>query len=152
MPPLKHKVLAYITHRDRLLVFRHPDHPEAGIQVPGGTAAEGEDPAAAVLREATEETGLTSLRLATHLGDFEQSVPERCETWLRHCYHLVCEENPPQSWRSDEHTPSDGTPGPITFEFFWVKFPEEVPELAAGHEVMLPRLIDILRLAQGTNG
>lgn len=137
----KHKVLAYITHGGRLLVFRHPDHPEAGIQVPGGTVAEGEDPAAAVLREAMEETGLASLRLAAHLGDFEQSVPERDENWTRHCYHLVCEENPPETWRHDELTPSDGTPGPITFEFFWVNLPDGVPELAAGHEVMLPRLM-----------
>jgi len=133
----KHKVLAYITHDGRLLVFRHPDHPDAGIQVPGGTVAAGEDPAVAVLREAMEETGLRSLRLASHLGDFEQSVPERGENWTRHYYHLVCEEDPPETWRHDELFPADGTPGPITFEFFWVNLPDGVPKLAAGHEVMV---------------
>lgn len=139
-PLVKHKVLAYVTHGDRLLLFRHPDHPDAGIQVPGGTVGDDEDPTAAVLREAIEETGLTSLRLAAHLGDFEQSVPERGELWTRHCYHLVCDEDPPETWRHDELTPSDGTPAPITFEFFWVKLPDCVPELAAGHEVMVGRV------------
>ena len=123
-----------------MLVFRHPDHPEAGIQVPGGTAAAGEDPAAGVLREAVEETGLTSLRLVAHLGDFEQSVLERDEVWTRHCYHLTCEADPPETWRHDELTPSDDTPGPITLEFFWVNLPDGVPALAAGHEVMLSRV------------
>lgn len=58
MPAYKDKVLAYITHGNRLLVFRHPHAPEAGIQVPAGTVEEGEDPGTAVLREAAEETGL----------------------------------------------------------------------------------------------
>ena len=31
------KAYAYITHRQRLLVFRHTDYPEAGIQVPAET-------------------------------------------------------------------------------------------------------------------
>jgi 8-oxo-dGTP pyrophosphatase MutT (NUDIX family) len=136
----KHKVLAYITHRGRLLVFRQPDHPEAGIQVPGGTVANGEDPALAVLREAMEETGLASLRLAAHLGDFEQAAPEFGEVWTRHCYQLVCDGDRPETWRHDELTPSDGSPGPITFEFFWVNLPDGVPELATGHEVMVPNL------------
>jgi hypothetical protein len=42
--------------------------------------------------------------------------------------------------------PSDGSPGPITFEFFWVKLPDEVPALAPGHEAMLPKLLELLSL------
>jgi hypothetical protein len=38
---LKHKVLAYITHGERLLIFSHPDAPEAGLQVPGGDVGTG---------------------------------------------------------------------------------------------------------------
>ena len=34
MKQVKHKVFAYITNRNRLLVFVHPFAPEAGIQVP----------------------------------------------------------------------------------------------------------------------
>ena len=46
------KVYAYITSENQLLVFKHVDFPEAGIQVPGGTLDAGETPKAAVLREA----------------------------------------------------------------------------------------------------
>jgi hypothetical protein len=34
---IRQKAFAYITHQKRLLVFRHVDVPEAGIQVPAGT-------------------------------------------------------------------------------------------------------------------
>jgi ADP-ribose pyrophosphatase YjhB (NUDIX family) len=145
MPTAKHKVLAYITDAGRLLVFGHPDSPEAGIQVPGGTVAEGEDREAAVLREAAEETGLSGLRIREYLGVFEQEVPERDQIWRRHCYHLVFEGEPPNTWRHEERHPSDGTPGPYTFEFFWVELPDGVPALAPGHEVMLPRLLAAMR-------
>jgi 8-oxo-dGTP pyrophosphatase MutT (NUDIX family) len=63
----RHKVYAYITRGDQLLVFRHIDFPGAGIQTPGGTIEEGEEPEDAVLREAVEETGLVKLRLVSHL-------------------------------------------------------------------------------------
>jgi hypothetical protein len=52
---VKHKVFAYITHCNRLLVFVHPFAPEAGIQVPAGTIKANERPEEAVLREAFEE-------------------------------------------------------------------------------------------------
>ncbi len=102
---------------------------------------ESEDPAAAAMREAEEETGLDCLRLAAHLGDFEQSAPDRDEVWLRYCYHVVCWAEPPARWRHHESDPADGSPGPILLEFFWAKLPDGVPPLAAGHEVMLPRLL-----------
>jgi hypothetical protein len=38
------KVYAYFTRRDQLLVFRHVDFPEVGIQVPGGTVEGDEAP------------------------------------------------------------------------------------------------------------
>jgi ADP-ribose pyrophosphatase YjhB (NUDIX family) len=52
------KVFAYITQGNRLLVFRHADFPEAGLQVPAGTVRLDERPEDAVLREAFEETGV----------------------------------------------------------------------------------------------
>jgi NUDIX domain len=52
---VKHKVFAYITHCNRLLVFVHPFAPEAGIQIPAGTIKANERPEEAVLREAFEE-------------------------------------------------------------------------------------------------
>ena len=63
--PIKRKAFAVITRGDgdgrEVLLLFHPDHPEAGIQLPAGTMRDGEEPLAAVLREATEETGLTHL-------------------------------------------------------------------------------------------
>ncbi len=43
-------------------------HAGAGVQVPAGTVEDGESFEAAAVREAAEETGLTSLRLLTRLG------------------------------------------------------------------------------------
>ena len=56
--PVRRTVKAYVTHGHRLLVFRQPDHPGAGIQVPGGTVHPHESLDDAALREATEEAGL----------------------------------------------------------------------------------------------
>src|SRR5690348_12374526 len=101
MPALKRKVFAYITHTDRLLVFRHPTAPEVGIQVPAGTVQAGEPPAVAVLREAAEETGLDGLRLARLLGEQLRRMADfgRDEVHHRYFYHLCCPGAPPITWR-----------------------------------------------------
>jgi 8-oxo-dGTP diphosphatase len=38
----RNKVIVYVTSADHLLVFRQPEFPEAGLQVPGGTVDHGE--------------------------------------------------------------------------------------------------------------
>jgi len=122
------KVFAYITLEGRLLVYRHTQSPDAGIQVPGGSVEGGESLEAAVLREAEEETGLQGLRIDEYLGECLADARQ----WgidsqhIRHFFHL--EPGPhtfpggvaPDSWLYYERTPSDGSPGPIEFEFFWV--------------------------------
>ncbi len=59
-PIVKRKVLAYITreHNDQmeLLVFKHRDHPEAGLQVPGGTVEDSELLIDALYREPNSQT------------------------------------------------------------------------------------------------
>lgn len=94
------KVYAYITNRDRLLVFTHTHFPEAGTQVPGGTVDPGEDPAEAVLREAVEETGLDGLVVAALLGEAEYDLAAfgRAEIAHRRYYHLICPGDPPDAW------------------------------------------------------
>lgn len=143
---LKHKVYAYITHHHRLLVFSHPDSPEAGIQVPGGTLEEGEDPAEGVMREAIEETGLRALRFDAFLGEYDHDFSEFGQVHRRRFYHLICEAPPPERWQHFEMHPSDGSPAPIRFEFFWAPFPAGVPELVPGHGKMVPQLM--ARLAE----
>lgn len=119
MPTHKNKVVAYITHGDRLLVFRHTQFPEAGIQVPAGTVEEGEDPDVAVLREATEETGLTDLDLVSLLGEQVRDMSDygRDEIHHRRFYHVRCTGDPPVTWRHLERSPADGTPDLIAREY-----------------------------------
>lgn len=142
MPTLKRKVLVYITHARRVLVFRHVDFPEAGIQVPGGTVEPGEDSEAAALREAREETGLSALRMIGLLGEreFDLASYGRDQIEQRRFYHLRCEGDPPATWRHAELTPSEGPPGPIRFEFFWAPLPDGVPPLIAEMGALLPAL------------
>ncbi len=142
MPPISHKVVAYVTHRDRLLVFRHTEYPEAGIQVPAGTMEPGEAPDEAVLREALEETGLEGLQIRAFLGEHEIDLARFGLEGIqrRYVYHLEPTTEPPDTWLHYEHSPSDGSPGPIEFEFFWVSFPDGVPQLAGDQGAFLGRL------------
>jgi 8-oxo-dGTP pyrophosphatase MutT (NUDIX family) len=146
VPTYRAKAFAYITHGQRLLVFRQPGAPEAGLQVPAGTIHPGETPAAAVLREALEETGLPDLELVRFLGIAERDMAEfgRDEVAVRHFFHLACHERPPETWQHFEGDPSEGGPGPILFELFWVELPDGVPPLIADHDAMMPRLLESL--------
>ena len=146
MPITKHKVFAYITRGDQLLVFIHPFAPEAGIQVPAGTVEADEAFDVAVLREAFEETGLTNLQLIGLLGKQIHDAAEfgRDEIHHRHFYHLLCPDETPVTWRHVETHASDGS-GEHVFEFFWVQLPDDVPELIADHGKLLPVLWERLR-------
>lgn len=147
MPALKRKAFAYITHNDRLLIFSHPDFPEAGLQVPAGTLRDDERPEDGVLREAVEETGLARLTLIGFLGERTRDMSDFDLDQIHHRYffHLRCESDPPERWRHFETDPSDGSAAPIAFDFFWVSLPDSVPELIAGHDDLLPELWQSLR-------
>lgn len=125
------KVIATITKGDRLLVFSHPHHPEAGIQVPAGTVESGESPDEAVLREAREETGLDGLLLRSALGvrEYDLTAMSVARRQRFHFYHLTVASDAPCRWRHFEEHPSDGSATPIEFELFWVQFASDVPEL-----------------------
>jgi 8-oxo-dGTP pyrophosphatase MutT (NUDIX family) len=129
---VKEKVYAYIIKDNRLLIFRHTQFPEAGLQVPGGTVEAGEPLEEAVLREAEEESGLVGLKLVASLGSQEEDLatPGLGEGSLRrHFFLLRLDGDAPETWLSYEWNPSDGSPAPIEFEFFWVPL-NLVPELA----------------------
>ncbi|MFZ5923301.1 MAG: NUDIX hydrolase [Chloroflexota bacterium] len=141
-PVFKRKVYAYVTHRGRLLVFRHVHEPGAGLQVPGGTVEDGEGFEAAVRREAFEETGLPGLELVRFLGEevrdwSEIGIPA---VHYRKFFHLRCTQTPPETWRHTETLTSDGS-GPHLFEFFWADLPDGVPELLTGHGIFLTELL-----------
>lgn len=137
---VKHKAFAYITRQNQLLVFEHPHAPEAGIQVPAGTIQPNESPEQAVMREAFEETGLTSLTLRAFLGETQRDMSDvgKAEIHHRYFYHLTCEQETPDTWEHYEHYASDGSE-PIVFRFFWVEL-SALPEFIAGHGEMLDKL------------
>jgi ADP-ribose pyrophosphatase YjhB (NUDIX family) len=147
------KVAAYITHGSRLLVFRHTEFPEAGTQVPGGTVEPGEDLVSAVLREATEETGLVNLTVVRLVGVGVYEPPELPgHKDVRAFFHLTCSGEVPERWRHMEEDPSDGSPAPIEFEHYWVDLPDAVPELAGEMDVLLTVLLEQMGLVHRTSG
>jgi 8-oxo-dGTP diphosphatase len=146
---VKYKAFAYITNRNRLLVFIHPFAPEAGIQVPAGTIKADERPEEAVSREAFEETGLSNLIVDAFLGEHERDMSDfgLDEIHHRYFYHLRYEGDPPATWRHEERdSPDDPKQVPIMFEFFWAPLPHDIPPLIAGHGQMIPQLLKKLSL------
>lgn len=121
---LKVKVYAYVTReregRTQALVFRHrvPDAPEAGIQVPGGSAQPGERPADALLRELREEAGIAPDRL-TYIGalavDHHMIAGVTVE---RHFYHVKVDDAPDE-W--DHIVTGGGEDAGMVFSFFWIE-------------------------------
>lgn len=124
------KVVAYVVSKARLLVFVHPLHPDAGLQVPAGTVVPGETFKAAVLRELHEETGLDRFGEPEYLGTslFDMAPFGRAEMHRRHFFRVPLLQEAPDRWRHFET--SGGTEAPELFEFRWVPL-EAVPPLAA---------------------
>ncbi|MCE9508241.1 MAG: NUDIX domain-containing protein [Alphaproteobacteria bacterium] len=120
------KVVAYIICNNRLLVFKHRDFPEVGIQVPAGTVENPDDLENEVLREAEEETGLKNLRIVKYLGktDWDASF-FRPEIHERHFFHLQADPPQPEKWLHYEMTPTGGGK-PIALNIFWCDIKEAV--------------------------
>ncbi|HCH10916.1 MAG TPA: hypothetical protein DEW32_17165 [Dehalococcoidia bacterium] len=113
------KAVAYITCDGKLLVVDHPGIPETGTQVPAGTIAPGEPPAEAAMREAFEETGLTSFVMRRFLGERASDIAPfgRDEIHHRYFFHLEYEDDSPDRWRHFEEQPYDGGE-PVEFELY----------------------------------
>jgi ADP-ribose pyrophosphatase YjhB (NUDIX family) len=136
------KVIAYITRGEKLLVFRHPHHPEAGIQIPAGTVNFDESLEDAVVREAQEETGLSRFEIHAFLGVQDQDLTAwgKEEIHRRYFYHLIYDGQAPDTWQHYEIDPSEGNQDSILFEFFWVSYPDEVPDLIAEQGTFLGQI------------
>jgi 8-oxo-dGTP diphosphatase len=137
---IRHRVYAYITNGSRLLVFRHVDFPEAGLQVPAGTIDPGEEPMVAVLREASEETGLRGLKLISFIARDERDMSDCGVNELQHrwFFHLRHDGEVIESWRHAET--SGGKLEPIWFEFFWADLRTGLPKLVANYDDYVARL------------
>lgn len=128
---LKNKVLAYITRQTaigtELLIFAHRDYPEAGLQVPGGTLDDGEDPLAGVLREVKEETGLENFTSIKLLGETEHVATEKQEIHHRFFFQLTYDKACETTFT---HTVAAGEADEgLVFLYRWVRL-GELPELA----------------------
>ncbi len=86
---LKRKVLAFIVKDNKLLVFKHTEHLDAGIQVPAGTVENNESLEDAVLREAQEETGIDGFSIKAYLGMTEFSDTDKDEMHKRYFFQLT---------------------------------------------------------------
>ncbi|MED2980566.1 NUDIX domain-containing protein [Bacillus thuringiensis] len=140
----KKKVHAYITREKegvmQLLVFKHRDIHEAGIQVPGGTVDEGETLEAAILREVQEESGLRHLCIERFLADYIIHVKEKQGYEKRHFFHVTLLTDVKDTW---EHIVSAGEKDQgLAFSYEWVNI-AKCPELAGKQGEFLHLLDEI---------
>jgi 8-oxo-dGTP diphosphatase len=142
MPILVPKAFIYLTRGTReLLLLAHPEHPEAGLQVPAGTIEAGESPEQAAIRELTEETGLDAFHIHAFLGEatYDMRPFGKPELHQRFFHHAVFEGIGPDRWL---HMELHAGPIPIPFELFWWNLDAGAPQLIAGHGAMLARLFN----------
>lgn len=142
----KRKAFAYIVHKDRIVLLYHPDHPDAGIQVPAGTMEDGETPEAAVLREAFEETGLAGLSIVRLLGQTRIDMrPWGKEEWHDRWFFQIDLDTPanlPERWERIEETPFGGGDASIRFELRWTPL-NDLPALIGGHDRFLGEIVPV---------
>lgn len=121
-PRVVRKVVGYVVHEGRLLVFTHDAFPlvEVGVQVPAGTIEDGETAEQAAVREVAEETGLR-IRVVRSLGVERYDVrPAKPEVHERHFFHLEPRDlTVPERWSAGEPRPSGGGE-PQEWTCFWI--------------------------------
>ena len=143
--PTRRKAFAYIVHTGKIVLLHHPDHPEAGVQVPAGTMEPGEAPEDAVLREAFEETGLAGLRIVRLLGRERIDMrPWSRAEWHDRWFFVLAFDRPPDvaqtdAWERVEATPADGGPS-VRFLLRWTPL-AGVPPLIARHDRFLNEIV-----------
>lgn len=134
------KVSCFIRHPTggRLLVFTHPDFPNAGTQVPAGTVEPNEDPAVAAIREAEEETGFAGYKVLRFLDrqaitEVRQGEPQVHDRWF---FELTPPDGLPEEWDHGEGISPDSEDW-IRFHFFWIDPTAEPSPLTPDHAAVL---------------
>jgi 8-oxo-dGTP pyrophosphatase MutT (NUDIX family) len=138
------KVICYIIVGNKVLVFRQRDFSDAGIQVPAGTVDAGEEPSAAAMREAAEETGQSGLEVVAKVGEMDYVYdrpgrgerPRRLELHHRHFFVFRPTDMLPERWSHyADHS---------WFEFEWMSV-DRAAELTAEQGAMLNRALEYVQ-------
>ncbi|RSM72909.1 DNA mismatch repair protein MutT [Amycolatopsis sp. WAC 01375] len=99
--PPRIRVAAYVIRprpQPELLIFEHIDLPEAGQQVPAGGVNANEDLPTAVLREVTEETGVTGVTIVRALTTEDKPHPETGQPRRTTYFHLLAPTDTADDW------------------------------------------------------
>ncbi|MFC7366638.1 MULTISPECIES: NUDIX hydrolase [Bhargavaea] len=143
MVELRKKVLAYITRGDgpgqQLLVYTMKDHPESGVQVPGGTIDRGELLMDALYREIEEETGILKddLVLIGKLAKNTYFPRHRDRKYERTIFQLEYKGNGPDEW---EHTVTgEGKDQGLELQIRWMPL-SDIPDLAEKQDMAIDAL------------
>ena len=142
---IKRKVLAYITKDEhaeqKILVFEHKDHPEAGLQVPGGTIEDDELLIDALYREIEEETGIRREQLQLN-GKVNKNnyFPENRKDVIheRNIFHLTFTGGDENEW--DTCVNSNGKDNGMIFHCRWIPV-NDLPALAAKQDEAIDFII-----------
>ncbi|KZE37793.1 NUDIX hydrolase [Bhargavaea cecembensis] len=143
MVELRKKVLAYITRGDgpdqQLLVYTMKDHPESGVQVPGGTIDRGELLMDALYREIVEETGIEKddLVLIGKLLKNTYFPRHRDRKYERTIFQLEYKGDGPDEW---EHTVTgEGKDQGLELQIRWMRL-SDIPDLAEKQDMAIDAL------------
>jgi 8-oxo-dGTP pyrophosphatase MutT (NUDIX family) len=130
---MRRRAFCYVTRISpagaQLLVFQHPD-PAAGVQTPGGTIDAGESPIDGAVREAIEETGLSSFETPRLIA--VDTFEGRDETVAR--YHVHIPTDGPTVDRWDHMVTAGEADAGMVFHCMWLNFAE-------ARRVVLPWMI-----------
>ncbi|MGV4965175.1 NUDIX hydrolase [Priestia aryabhattai] len=135
------KVMAYITRFNEpyteLLVYKHKDYREAGVQVPAGTVEQGETIEEALYREVKEESGLMEFLSVTKLTTYVYHHEGKSQYHERHVFHLAVQEETAERWEHEVN--SEGEDAGLIFFYYWVPI-QAVPKLAVNQDDCINQL------------
>ncbi|MFE7621056.1 NUDIX domain-containing protein [Streptomyces sp. NPDC057496] len=120
------RVAAYVI-RERtvpeVLVFDHVGMPAAGTQIPAGGVGSGEEPKQAVLREVTEETGLSTAEVIRRIAVEDKPHPETGQPRRTTFFFLRAPAKTADAW--EHRVEGDGTDTGLTFACRFLPLPLE---------------------------